>query len=832
MTIDLDIIIERGRFEHPFFAEFILNKYEDIKEGDPDGAWKIESRVFTPEFLNKILSGEDDLLKASALRLVPPMCFATLAEAVETYWETTDSIGAKKSAANILKTVAKDRFQLELQRKCREFFDQKNGTMEHFFWMEYLLDLPPEQGTAFFDETLSFFENKRSDLAHDERYPNLVQVLHSSAMILKHGSVDQTVREHLACLVDQFEEGQIDRDEFCFKLFHSLEAGAEKIAGGFELEVFYDMENARENGRTVIWSDALDRLYLPGPQGLRFIDSFEQLRQMALFKEQLEALPFTEQNLKKFEGQLVKRLIGDSETMSIIESANLTDEAVAAFSAMLWRLNRNEQVQPGAYTDEELVDYLCFDQRPLPFMARFHEGINHMPEERRLDILVPAMEKSLADFDGNDEGFYALCNQLELMTHAPLPDYLPLFLKTFFWEDGVDEDTLADALNRAVSGYGDGVFEPLSMIMDGIPKWRLLDVLSVIRKVATPKAEAFLLEHFDQFLQEYKADTMEACQGLVSQRALERFIHKVGKNQTGVDELFVLVQTFEGNTGPEVEKCLEGIRMSGYGLDESMALLESGEPRAVMTLELKCARCGDTSTYECSNIVVSRGGGAYVAEEKTCISCSEISEFDVTASGMMSVNGEMMRIIQAAPEKVEASPFQGAVRVLQTHAMGKSMGLSEAIAGYKEKIENQPGKAEFNIGLGNIYMQVNHPTFARQQYLAAIEKAPLYIEAYLSLAQLEEDRGNLTAALDWLEKGRPYLKRPLVCKDRNMSADQIMDEYLDRHFELRRSTGSKVAQLSGEECMAPGRSLKKIGPNEKCPCGSGKKFKKCCKGKM
>ena len=25
---------------------------------------------------------------------------------------------------------------------------------------------------------------------------------------------------------------------------------------------------------------------------------------------------------------------------------------------------------------------------------------------------------------------------------------------------------------------------------------------------------------------------------------------------------------------------------------------------------------------------------------------------------------------------------------------------------------------------------------------------------------------------------------------------------------------------------------KKVRPNEKCPCGSGRKFKKCCKGKM
>ena len=32
--------------------------------------------------------------------------------------------------------------------------------------------------------------------------------------------------------------------------------------------------------------------------------------------------------------------------------------------------------------------------------------------------------------------------------------------------------------------------------------------------------------------------------------------------------------------------------------------------------------------------------------------------------------------------------------------------------------------------------------------------------------------------------------------------------------------------------LPPARSSRKIGRNDPCPCGSGKKFKKCCLGKV
>jgi len=38
--------------------------------------------------------------------------------------------------------------------------------------------------------------------------------------------------------------------------------------------------------------------------------------------------------------------------------------------------------------------------------------------------------------------------------------------------------------------------------------------------------------------------------------------------------------------------------------------------------------------------------------------------------------------------------------------------------------------------------------------------------------------------------------------------------------------------LIREKGAKPGLQRKKIGRNEKCPCGSGKKYKKCCLNKL
>ena len=53
--MDIDLILNRADYQTLLFAGFILEKYRDLKEKDPESARKIETRVFTRPFLLNIM---------------------------------------------------------------------------------------------------------------------------------------------------------------------------------------------------------------------------------------------------------------------------------------------------------------------------------------------------------------------------------------------------------------------------------------------------------------------------------------------------------------------------------------------------------------------------------------------------------------------------------------------------------------------------------------------------------------------------------------------------------------------------------------------------------
>jgi len=249
----------------------------------------------------------------------------------------------------------------------------------------------------------------------------------------------------------------------------------------------------------------------------------------------------------------------------------------------------------------------------------------------------------------------------------------------------------------------------------------------------------------------------------------------------------------------------------------------------VLTLTLECSHCGDISDYECRNLIVSHDGDIYVADELTCLSCNRITEFTLTPMGKMAVSAEIIRLTALKNQgKTEDTPLTGALSFLNSDIMGKQMSISQGIALYKEEIRKMPENPHHYIGLGNIYKTMNQYTFAEDHYKNAIAHGPFYIEPYLSLAEIEYNKKNLKTALRWLEKGRPYLKRPLICKDIQLTAEEIMESYVSFHSDLLEQTGSRTPPLLPSEYTLVEKQMKKIGRNEKCPCGSGKKYKKCC----
>lgn len=62
------------------------------------------------------------------------------------------------------------------------------------------------------------------------------------------------------------------------------------------------------------------------------------------------------------------------------------------------------------------------------------------------------------------------------------------------------------------------------------------------------------------------------------------------------------------------------------------------------------------------------------------------------------------------------------------------------------------------------------------------------------------------------------------------NAQQVVNNYYISSEVAESSKTSSIEQLNGNNTKGYIRKDKKIGRNEKCPCNSGKKYKKCCGG--
>ena len=105
------------------------------------------------------------------------------------------------------------------------------------------------------------------------------------------------------------------------------------------------------------------------------------------------------------------------------------------------------------------------------------------------------------------------------------------------------------------------------------------------------------------------------------------------------------------------------------------------------------------------------------------------------------------------------------------------------------------------------------------------------IRVYSNLARETEDCAMLTI-------GEPDFDTPENIREAAVAA--IREETVRRMFmfrlmprqEVKRTKVAKEVQAvgSGDSIVKkqPVRKEKKAGPNDPCPCGSGKKYKKCC----
>jgi tetratricopeptide (TPR) repeat protein len=217
-----------------------------------------------------------------------------------------------------------------------------------------------------------------------------------------------------------------------------------------------------------------------------------------------------------------------------------------------------------------------------------------------------------------------------------------------------------------------------------------------------------------------------------------------------------------------------------------------------------------------------------LADEFPCASCGGWVDFEVTAGAHLTITAELLKM--ASEGGKEHAGQSKTLIAAEAPYYGKRLPVGEVVSRCKESVANNPNSISDWLRLGFCYHQV----LSRPRHgLGYVEKAlllePNAVEAVLQKADAMAMQGDEAAAFQLLDQALESKEHWRFFLTDVASPAQLTARFAHLYNELlRRLRRTDRASLHASFLGAS----KKVGRNDPCPCGSGKKYKKCCLGKL
>jgi tetratricopeptide (TPR) repeat protein len=403
--------------------------------------------------------------------------------------------------------------------------------------------------------------------------------------------------------------------------------------------------------------------------------------------------------------------------------------------------------------------------------------------------------------------------------------------------DDFSSETYHTAVETALIAAGELCFEVADEIWAEMDSDQKQMVLLVAESAPSARARRWIDAHFDDLWRIDRERLLTLCPllGVDCRRRLEPLIHK---NQPLVDETWLTLSLLSGDRSEAVLAML-GTHYAAEKerLEQIARIMDPEDPLAAMPrvidAELICEHCGEAFAYRLNRIWINpnAGGDTYPGEEFPCLGCHRLADFAYTTAGARQVGEKLMQLnLAESPAAIETllekSPFEILPREVGFRGERE---IGTAVTACRQAITQAPEDPSLWFELGNIYVNLDHRAKAEQCFETLIELAPDAIEAYLMLAQMAIDRSDYPEARSQLQRGEAYLEAPRLLMVDAVSGNQLVAFYTD----LAKRLAASEPDLSDlfAQVEQPVLRERKIGRNAPCPCGSGKKYKKCCLGK-
>jgi len=162
---------------------------------------------------------------------------------------------------------------------------------------------------------------------------------------------------------------------------------------------------------------------------------------------------------------------------------------------------------------------------------------------------------------------------------------------------------------------------------------------------------------------------------------------------------------------------------------------------------------------------------------------------------------------------------------------GRRLQPREARQDYEARLARRPDDPDLLIGYANVLRLLGEAEKSETALRHALDLDPAAADAYATLGQFAEERGDLATAEEMYRQVVALGRRARFYRVRNRGEFLgWAEEALVRVQGVRaaRPPEPVSAQARLEALTAPDGGAAKVGRNDPCPCGSGKKYKKCC----
>lgn len=777
----------KGKLDDPIIMTWALHRYRNARVQSPELCRSMEEAWFDDLTLHRWIDAEDDDVLTTLFRILPVKRVSNLKTTVLERWKTWSGPLAHQATPILLESPLEDVIPLFIEHIEGGLPDASKTLAV----IDSLVGLPKSMGL----ELLRGITRGVSDLENGRFLKNslLEALLRPTVELDPSGLVSLT-----KMCVSAWDVGEDDArhlsEAVCSALFDgkALFKNAMDLKEGESAQTFRSLRPLFISGAPLEECDRILTKTDPWPDALGLLEKHRTTSAATTVAFSVMEI------IRSMEG------VGDG------------DMACFAVAAVLSAFECDE-IDADKLSVEEMLDILTLD---LSENRHFKVLMERLRSFESKDVAVSVNERMPMIM--NTWGEIHLAN---LAGELRLIDTIPILIDCLGRERG---DFLCEAAQEALVRMG----EPAQLAL--IAQWDELDSAQkifgrgVLEQIGGQHASAFAIERFQELFHDDMEGWCRLAEAAPDERTIDLLEPEVRRKQSLIDETFYRLCVLTGRGHENLEDIRGRVMENRRRVRERLSDFITGDFRGLqdtVTLALKCERCGDVNRYEVKDIVVGTSKSTppfFIGDEFPCASCGEWPDFELTTEAVLGLMATMM--MMTAKERADHEP-KGPLRIVDVSYRWEQRPAPEVMAELKAAVASDPDSINDHLRLGRMQYVFGRPNRAAEFYGRVLEMEPDCMEAGLGLAHVLADTGKQEDAYDRLctmleRKGKWRFFRVDELPPAGLAAD-----FVELYNERQTALAIHDRPLLHASFLGGNR---KVGRNDPCPCGSGKKYKKCC----